>query len=206
VKQLITTATVLAILSTGYGQEENGDKRNKDSRKRPPSPEEFLKAYDQNDDQKISKEEFRTGERASRLDPEIREKIFNRLDKNGDSFISALELQEMAPKRKRHSLAKADLDEDGRISKEEFSKHEHFAEMPAERRDEIFDRIDRNGDGFLDQDSFKEFERVPFIANATEEEKQSAFTKFDSDGDQKISGIELRARFEKREKKLPSKN
>jgi len=136
-------------------------------------------------------------------------------------------------------LAKADLDEDGRISKEEFSKHEHFAEMPAERRDEIFDRIDRNGDGFLDQEegrrsggrrggrgehdrprfkmkevdldgngslSFKEFERVPFIANATEEEKQSAFTKFDSDGDQKISGIELRARFEKREKKLPSKN
>ena len=77
----------ISLLSTAFAEEKEAGKRAKEPRKGPPRPEEFLKAYDQNSDQKISKEEFERGERVARLDPAIREKIFKRLDKNDDGFL-----------------------------------------------------------------------------------------------------------------------
>lgn len=150
VKQSIIIPISVVLLSCASAQEKGGDHRRED-RKGPPRPEEFLKAYDLNKDGKVSKEEFSSGERASRLDPEIRSKIFNRLDKDGDGFISIKELKGMAPKKGHHPLAKADLNKDDRISKEEFATHPPFAKMSEERRDRMFTRLDQNSDGFLDQ-------------------------------------------------------
>ncbi len=141
----------LSLLTSASGQDKPaGGKR--EERRGPPSPDEFLKNYDLNQDQKISKEEFGVGERISRLDPASREKIFLRLDKDGDGFISREELKGMSPKHRRNPLAKADLDKDGRISREEFASHGPFAEMSEERRELIFDRLDHDADGFLDRE------------------------------------------------------
>ena len=113
----------------------------------------FLERYDQNEDRKISKEEFSASERTGRLSPEARGKIFKRLDKDADGFISLKELKKLAPNGgRRHPLAKADRDQDGRISKDEFSAHPPFAKMPMKKREEVFARLDQNADGFLDQD------------------------------------------------------
>ncbi len=150
--RLTALLTSLALLSGAFAQSKSSDRHRGEVRKGPPKPEEFLKAYDQNSDQKVSKEEFSTGERAGRLDPVIREKIFSRLDKDGDGFISIKELKSMAPKKRHHPLAKADTDQDGRISKKEFAVHAHFAKMPKERRDKTFARLDQNADGFLDKE------------------------------------------------------
>ncbi|MFT6179903.1 MAG: Ca2+-binding EF-hand superfamily protein [Paracoccaceae bacterium] len=150
VKQSLIISLSVVLLSCAFAQEKGRDHR-RDHRKGPPRPEEFLKAYDLNKDGKVSKKEFAAGKRASRLDPEIRVKIFDRLDKDGDGFISSKELKGMAPKKGPHPLEKADLDKDDRISKEEFASHPPFAKMSDERRDKIFARLDHNSDGFLDQ-------------------------------------------------------
>lgn len=119
--------------------------------KMPPRAEEFLKSHDQDRDQKISKVEFERGKRVMRLSPEARTKIFNRLDKNKDGFLSRGELSPNSPKKKERLLARADLDRDGRISQLEFAQHIPFSKMTLERREKIFGRLDVNLDGFLDR-------------------------------------------------------
>ncbi len=111
----------------------------------------FVKHHDRDGDDRVSPEEFAGGERAARLSEADRQKIFDRLDKDGDGFITADELKGRGRGGNDAFLKKADTDGDGRISRAEFLANPPFKKVDEERLNKMFDHLDRNKDGFLDQ-------------------------------------------------------
>lgn len=95
--------------------------------------ERFFVRMDKDGNGTINKEEFRgTDER------------FAEVDANGNGELEATEFDVAKPDRRGRSgdfMGRHDQDEDGRISAEEF--------LGKETR---FEKIDRNGDGFIDAD------------------------------------------------------
>jgi len=226
----LLTLCLATSLACGQRNDPNSNDRSGGKRKGPPRPGEFLKVFDENKDGKVSRVEFDAGKRISVLNPEIRKKIFQRLDKNGDGFISTEELKQTNPKRGIDPLASADQNKDERISREEFAEHPHFARLSEERRSELFRRLDRNADGFLDKKdgrrhgprggrklprlkikgldldengslSWGEFQNAPAILPLPEKEKRQIFNRFDRDRNREISSEEVRGRGERPDKK-----
>ena len=226
----IFSSLVLTFPALAQGPPQGGN-RGKGEPKQRPSSVELIKRYDADQDGKLSRGEFDLGDRVKDLTPEIREKLFSRLDKDGDGFITKKELAEIpAPPGGRHGFGRADTDKDGRISFEEFSKSPpRFADFPAERMKAMFDRFDRNKDGFLDAKdhpdhgregrrplpkislkgldldkngtlSWTEFQNSPPVLAMEEKDRRKMFNRLDSDQDKELSSKELRAPFE-REKK-----
>lgn len=95
-----------------------------------------LMQYDQNKDGKISRDEA----------PEFMQTFFDRVDTNGDGQLDATEIQAMRARRGSGgrggmNLMTFDRDADGKVSRDE---------VPEQMRG-FFDRMDENGDGFIDQ-------------------------------------------------------
>ena len=92
---------------------------------------------DADHDGKVSREEYAN----------TRDVRFAMMDRNGDGVISKADFAEIlaerpqAAERIEQTIAAGDSDKDGKISKAEW----HGAPMP------IFDRLDANGDGFVDK-------------------------------------------------------
>jgi Ca2+-binding EF-hand superfamily protein len=127
---------------------------------------EFWKNADTNNDQKLSKEEFVQLPRISQLPAEKQDKLFTHLDKDQNGTLQPLE---MLPKggpnppdgagegkgdgemkqRPIPRIAEMDLDNDRKITYEEFVKSTMLNKLPEERRKKIFDKMDRNSDGVL---------------------------------------------------------
>lgn len=123
-----------------------------------PTFDDIWQRYDVNGDGFLSPEEFAAMRRIARLDEEQRQRIFNRLDKNGDGRISRDELREMRQRRDggggrqqdrrgMRRLMELDTDGSGGVSLEEFKAAEMFANIPAERVEALFGRLDTDGDG-----------------------------------------------------------
>ncbi|TAE91680.1 MAG: hypothetical protein EAZ81_05510 [Verrucomicrobia bacterium] len=132
--------------------------------KRGPKPGgDFWKKADANDDKVISREEFLALPRIAKLPQEKQDKIFGRLDKNGNGTLEGPELRPAQPPHgpknqegrggKRGGImpriAELDLDKDRKISFEEFTKAPMIAKLPEERQRKMFENMDRNDDGFL---------------------------------------------------------
>ncbi len=111
---------------------------------------------------------------------------------------------------------KADVNGDGLISLDEFRAMGRVAKLPADKQEELFKRLDKNGDGQLhteelarmmppsgdgalswprlrelDKDrsggvSFEEFEKDPMVAKLPPEGRQRLFRRLDADGDGEI--------------------
>lgn len=107
----------------------------------------------------------------------------------------------------------ADLDGDGFISKEEFQTLKRIGKVPAEKRDALFKRLDKDTDGklsppelkglakphpamkkiwLLDADkggsvSLEEFQRGEFASKLPLERQKKIFKRLDTDGDGVIS-------------------
>lgn len=207
-----------------FGQDKESGRGKGKSKQRPPKID-LIKRYDTDKDQRLSRAEFDEGERAKKLDQEVRAKLFARLDKNGDGFISRDELPKMPePHDGKHFMGRADADGDGRISFEEFAKNPPppFKNAPKERLKEMFDRWDRNNDGFLDakdrperrpdrrrplprivlgeldldQDgklSKEEFLKAPAFTRVEESTRVRIFERLDSNQDGFITPEELKA-------------
>jgi Ca2+-binding EF-hand superfamily protein len=105
---------------------------------------------DRDGDGKISKREFFASPRMERLPEEKRQEIFTRLDRDGDGFLTEREIRAMrhdAERRMREGFRKLDTDNSGGVSFAEFSMGEFAKKLPEEKRRQIFDRMDTDGNG-----------------------------------------------------------
>lgn len=118
---------------------------------------------------------------------------------------------EHGPHPFREAWSQADLDRDGKISKEEFKAIPRVRKLPEEKQDEIFMRLDKDSDGFvgqteisgfgrsrdgrpmrrlweLDTDrsggiSLEEFKQGPFFKKLPAEKMIELFHRLDTNGD-----------------------
>lgn len=95
---------------------------------------------------KISKEEFEANPRLERASEEQKKNLFQRLDKNEDGQLERSELRpEKLPIRR-------DWSAEGPLTFEEFIVQPRVAKLPARAQKELFERMDRNGDGRIDKE------------------------------------------------------
>ena len=132
---------------------EKGEGGSKQKKRRPDQARsaDFFKQLDLDSNAKISREEFSKGKRASELPAEAQVKIFDRLDKNNDGFITTQEFKGGSSVWPKRYLTKADKDKNGRVSHDEFMATPPSSQADPKRLKKMFDRMDRNSDGFLDR-------------------------------------------------------
>lgn len=134
---LLSTIAVLCTLSLMAN-----DETAPVSRQRPRQAEhrgtESLKQMDQDNDQRISRSEWKGNEQA-----------FDRLDANDDGFVTQDELRSagkgLREKRSRQRLQQMDDNGDGNISRSEWKGNT-----------DVFDRLDRDNDGVLTRDELSD--------------------------------------------------
>jgi len=163
----------------------------------------FLEMADRDGDGAVSREEFESLERVAQLPEEGREAMFGRLDKDGDGVIRGEELRRSkpgGPKGARGAegrrppvprLQELDRDGDGEIVFEEFRGGRFVSQMPEERQRELFDRLDRNGDGRLSAEDGPP--RRPGRERGERRPPRRDFESIDRDGDGAVSFEEFRA-------------
>ncbi len=193
------------------------------------------KNADTDGDGMISRAEFDAMGRVKNLPEDKREALFKRLDKDGGGNLSREEMgrlfrpqDDMPPKVPR--LAELDKDGSGGVSLEEFRAGEFFKKLNPERQEELFRRLDadgdgeitpkdrppigrpggpggpgnpegqphdmrgffrsldRNGDGLL---SFEEFRQAPMIRGLDEDAQEDRFEELDANKDLKLEGTEF---------------
>jgi Ca2+-binding EF-hand superfamily protein len=191
---------VAAWAEPGEGRERGGENPKRDYFGH------MLRGLDKDGDGSISFAEFAAGGRVSRLPEEHQRRLFDRLDKNGDGQIRRNEIPREAGKIVPWQF---DADKNGKVTFEEFRKNPRVAKLPEERQQEIFDRMDRNGDGVLsprdgggrlpggkvppsplasldtdgnDSISLEEFQSNPRLKDQPVEARNKAFRKLDRDG------------------------
>lgn len=110
------------------------------------------KAADQNGDGFITGEEFAQIPRILKLPDEKRDRVFKRLDKDGDGKLSRQELGRMGrphdpkgPPMRR--LWELDVDRSGGVDFQEFIQGPLFQKLTLEKQRALFRRLDTDGDG-----------------------------------------------------------
>lgn len=106
----------------------------------------MLAAADTDKDGKVSEAEFKAAQ------PNAPQGKFAELDRNKDG---ALDKQDAPPTGGMAAMKVADTNGDGKVSKEEFKAR--FSNIPEDR----FDKLDKNGDGFLDETDHAASQGVP---------------------------------------------
>jgi Ca2+-binding EF-hand superfamily protein len=131
----------------------------------------------------ISMEEFKAGRFFGKFPAEQQDKLFERLDTNGDGVISPEDRPEPPFKR---GGGKPDRPRDGKPGR-------------AEPR-QMFQQQDIDGDGAL---SFEEFRLAPMMASLGEDEQEDRFEAMDKNHDLKITRDELPGPMPKGDRKRP---
>ncbi|HEY8991172.1 MAG TPA: EF-hand domain-containing protein [Luteolibacter sp.] len=151
---------------------------------------EFWKKFDTDHNGAISREEFFALPRIAKLPEERRVRIFERLDKDHDGSLSKEEIQEMrrgpgGMRRGMPPLERLDTDHSGGVSLEEFKAAPFVQKLPVERQEEMFHRLDTDGDGQITPKDRPphpegEGERRPWDGSRL-------FKRLDADGDGGVS-------------------
>ncbi|MDQ8191390.1 EF-hand domain-containing protein [Roseibacillus persicicus] len=112
----------------------------------------------------VSYEKFAKSPRVERLSEEMRRKLFDRMDKNGDGVLSAEDMprrgrgegdrRENGGRRPERPISHKDLDtdEDGKISFPEFQEAPFNRGLGEDEAEDRFEAHDKDGDGFLSPD------------------------------------------------------
>lgn len=203
-----------------WGIERPPDEKKESRRKPSEMVDRFFKSHDANDDGVVDFAEFQSG-RMKSLDEEIQRKIFGRFDKNKNGKLEREEMKEILKPRGegiRDFFRKLDTNQDKKISFKEFQANERMKELEAEKVRKIFDRMDRNKDGVLDQKDHpphhpgegergerpwpgddgdgkitrEEFGKAPWHKKLSKEEVDRRFAKMDRNGDGQIDKKEMR--------------
>jgi Ca2+-binding EF-hand superfamily protein len=111
------------------------------------------KRGDLNNDGKISFAEFQKNPRMKDAKPERLAEMFKRMDRDGDGFLTPRDFPRphRGPLFDRGLMEKLDENKDQALSFDEWSKSPRLKDLSEERKREMFDRIDRNHDGKLDE-------------------------------------------------------
>ncbi|MGE9268525.1 MAG: EF-hand domain-containing protein [Verrucomicrobiales bacterium] len=191
---------------------------------RGPSKEEmvegFLKEHDLDGDGIVVFEEFGKGGRVKDLDEKTQREIFARFDKDGNGRLDREELLKIKPRKhgRKDFFRKLDTNKDRKISFEEFRASERMQKLEEEKIREIFARMDRNDDGFLDHEdrpphrgwpgddgdgkvSWEEFQKAPWHKDDAEDELKERFAAIDTNEDGFLDHEELKKFFEKKREK-----
>ena len=202
---LLVAGMLLPAICPAQDEPEKGPPPGEKAARRPPPPppEEVWKLADADHDGFISKDEFAAMRRIQNLPEEKRETIFKRLDKDADGKLSKEELSRFGrphdgPPMQR--LWELDTDKSGGVSAEEFKAGQLFKKLPPEKRDEMFRRLDTDGDGVITpQDKPKPPLKRPGARKAPKNpdeiepaEPEMIRRKLDLDGDSALTFEEFR--------------
>ncbi len=129
---------------------QNSGERNGKMRPHHEGEGDMFGMLDKNKDKVITSEEFFAGPRMSNMPQEQRDKLFARMDLDGDGKVTPEEIRKMREeKHEKHmrEFRELDTDKSGGMSYEEMSLGKFFSQLPEEKRKQIFLRMDTNGDG-----------------------------------------------------------
>ena len=172
-------------------------------------PRPFMEAADTDHDGFISKAEFNAMPRIMNLLEEKRQNLFERLDKDADGKLSRDELipfgrpRDGGPDRPMKRLWELDSDKSGGINFDEFKAGQLFMKLPPEKQQEVFRRLDTDGDGVITpkdkpEPPFKRPDGKPHFKRGEGDrpdeggERSQINRKLDTDGDGALSFEEFR--------------
>src|SRR5262245_40454446 len=134
---------VLALCGSGFVLADQGgkpaDKGKKAAAGRGKHWDQFVKKFDANGDGKVSKEEFLSKRPA-----------FDKMDANKDGSVTAEEVKALPAVQKRGGtgagfMERFDADHDGKVTPAEYDA----------KRTTLFEKLDKNKDGMIDQSEVK---------------------------------------------------
>lgn len=181
----------------------NGKESGGKGNQRPQGPfMEVWKAADSDQDGFLSKSEFEAMSRVGKIPEDKRKKLFSRLDKNSDEKLDRKELDRLGKPdgengRPMKRLWELDSDQSGGINLKEFKNGELFKKLPLEKQEEVFKRLDTNGDGVVSPADRPEFphkrgQKSP-DDHERHEESGRVNERLDLNGDGAISFEEFRS-------------
>lgn len=134
----------------------------------------FFQRYDKDGDGRISPQEL-----------DLPPVLFERLDLNGDGYLTFREikkLKELQIRKKVGILYHLDTNKDKKVSQKEWLALLDFT----------LKKLDKNGDGFLTKDELKKRKKLHWMLKNAARQLKRAFSHIDQDGDQRLSREELR--------------
>ncbi len=164
---------------------QNGVERNGKMRPHHEGEGEMFGMLDKNNDKVITSEEFFAGPRMANMPQEQRDKLFARMDLDGDGKVTPEEIRKMrqeSHEKHMREVRELDTDKSGGLSFEEMSLGKFFSQLPEEKRKQIFERMDTNGDGQITPEDKPQGPR-PQPENREREERGERSKDRDADGE-----------------------
>ncbi|MDP0489583.1 MAG: EF-hand domain-containing protein [Verrucomicrobiota bacterium JB023] len=171
--------TLLALLCTALPLVAEDKERPDKERRSHEFAEKIFARLDKDQSGSISLTEFRANPRLERATEEQIKQLFARLDKDRNRVLTPEELRR-PPRRHQKWQDK------GPVDFAAFSEQPRVREMPEEDRRQLFQRLDRNGDGLISREDF------PKRRRGEDDHAPVSIAPYDIDRDGKISFDEFR--------------